>query len=134
MKKLVSRWRNYDADTFRPKDLRICAKGIGMSSDLIEYVWQELRSELNTQRQAIEDARRTERALIADSVPSYTVAALPTAANGGLGNNASYCTIVFASNGRKSGEGAGAGTGTLCFWQASLGQWLRITDNTQVVA
>ena len=38
------------------------------------------------------------------SVPTYTVAALPT---GSLG------MVAMASNGRKSGEGAGAGTGRL---------------------
>jgi hypothetical protein len=40
------------------------------------------------------------------SVPSYTVATLPTA---------KAASVAFASNGRKNGEGAGLGTGVLVF-------------------
>ena len=103
-------------------------------NDLVEYVWQELRQELNTLQAQVKIAQQTERALFTDSIPAYTVATLPTLANGGLGNNTSYTTILFASNGRKSGEGGGAGTGVIGFYQASLDQWLRVEDNTQVVA
>jgi hypothetical protein len=105
-----------------------------MSKDLLELVWQELKKDLNGLNQQVEDTKRVERALIADSMPAFTVANLPTAANGGLGNGSSYATVVWASNGRKSGEGVGAGTGVLVVWQDSLGQWLRLTDYTQVVA
>lgn len=103
-------------------------------SDMIEMVWTELRRELNTLKEQVQSAEQTERALFTDSIPAYTVATLPTAINAGLGNNTSYSTILWASNGRKSGEGVGAGTGVMVVWQASLGQWLRLTDYTQVVA
>ncbi|MBA3867789.1 MAG: hypothetical protein H0X30_01395 [Anaerolineae bacterium] len=105
-----------------------------MSAELLELVWQGLKSQLNDLNQQVEDTKRVERALIADSTPAFTVANLPTAANGGLGNGSSYATILWASNGRKSGEGAGTGTGVLVVWQASLGQWLRTSDYTQVLA
>lgn len=103
-------------------------------TSLVELVWQELRQELNTLKTQVQNVERIERALVSDSIPAYTVDTLPTAANGGLGNNSSYTTILWASNGRKSGEGVGAGTGVMVAWQASLGQWLRLTDYTQVVA
>lgn len=105
-----------------------------MSQELIQLVWQELRNELNTLQRQVDDNQRVERALVSDSVPAFTVATLPTAANGGLGNGSSYATILWASNGRKSGEGVGAGTGVLVVWQASLGQWVRTSDYTEVVA
>ena len=54
---------------------------------------------------------------------TYTVASLPAGGNG---------QQVFATNGRKSGEGAGSGTGCLCVY--SNGQWRRLSDETQVVA
>ena len=54
---------------------------------------------------------------------SYTVAALPAGVTG---------AIAFASNGRKAGEGAGAGTGVLVVY--SNGQWRRVSDDTQVAA
>jgi hypothetical protein len=103
-------------------------------TDILELVWRQLKQELNVIQQQVGDTQRVERALIADSLPAFTVANLPTAANGGLGNGSTYATILWASNGRKSGEGAGVGTGVLVVWQASLGQWLRTSDYTQVVA
>lgn len=39
---------------------------------------------------------------------------------------------AFALDGRKVGEGAGAGTGVPCYF--SNGQWRRPSDDTQVVA
>lgn len=103
-------------------------------SDLVELVYQQLQNELQDLRRQVDSARRVERAEIADGIPAYTVANLPTIANGGLGNGSSYITLAFASNGRKTGEGVGAGTGVLCYYQASLNQWLRVEDNAQVAA
>jgi hypothetical protein len=54
---------------------------------------------------------------------TYAVAALPAGTAG---------AIVFASDGRKAGEGAGAGTGVLAIY--SNGAWRRLSDDTAVVA
>jgi hypothetical protein len=56
------------------------------------------------------------------SVPSFTVAALPTGAVGRL---------AFATNGRKNGEGAAAGTGVLVFFDGTA--W-RACDTGATVA
>lgn len=54
--------------------------------------------------------------VVVDPQPSvFTVAALPvTGANG---------QWAFASNGRKPGEGGGAGTGVPVFFNAATGTW-----------
>lgn len=65
-----------------------------------------------------------ERAEVAGAVPKYTVATLPVAAQMGR--------VAFATNGRKVGEGAGAGTGVLCYDDSSA--WRRTSDDTTVVA
>ena len=57
------------------------------------------------------------------ALPSYTVATLPTAPNGAL---------AYASNGRKPGEAAGAGTGVLVW--VSTYRWLSVLSGTQVLA
>lgn len=54
---------------------------------------------------------------------SFTVAALPASPTTG--------SIVYASNGRKAGEGAGAGTGVPVYFQ---GVWRTFYDNSQVQA
>jgi hypothetical protein len=103
-------------------------------SDMIELVWQELRQELNTLQDKVQANSQVERALFTDSLPAYTVANLPTLANGGLGNGQSYVTVVLASNGRKSAEGAGLGTGQIVYYNASTDQWLRIRDDSVITA
>jgi parallel beta-helix repeat protein len=61
---------------------------------------------------------------VAPSVGTYTVAALPTSAIGAA-------QLAYASNGRKNGEGSGAGTGVLVFRDGSA--W-RACDTGATVA
>src|SRR5690348_2003336 len=103
-------------------------------SDMIELVWQELRQELNTLQDKVQANSQVERALFTDSLPAYTVANLPTLANGGLGNGTSYITLAFASNGLKGGEVSPNGTGVLVYYNAPTNQWLKVYDNLVVSA
>lgn len=57
------------------------------------------------------------------TLASYTVATVPSGANG---------RIIYASNGRKVGEGAAAGTGVQATY--SNGAWRRMSDETAVAA
>lgn len=57
---------------------------------------------------------------------SFTVAELPPAKSYAAGSTA------FASNGRKSGEGVGAGTGVPIWTDGS--KWLTFYNNTEVAA
>jgi hypothetical protein len=61
--------------------------------------------------------------LVAVTINGYTVANLPAGSNG---------MVAFASNGRKVGEGAGAGTGVLVVFSDSA--WRRLSDETAVSA
>jgi hypothetical protein len=56
-------------------------------------------------------------------LPSYTVAALPTAVAGAK---------AFASNGRKPSEAAAAGTGVEVFYDGA--HWISVCGGTQVLA
>ncbi len=103
-------------------------------SSMTELVWRGLKGEINDLRKKVQIAQQTERALFSDSVPAYTVANLPTLANGGLGNGTSYVTLAFASNGRKAAEGAGLGSGQLVYYNAPTDQWLRVRDDSVITA
>jgi len=65
--------------------------------------------------------------MIASQVGVYTVAALPALPTSGL-------FIAFASNGRKAGEGAGAGTGVLVYAHSVDGIWRNFHDKAAVAA
>ena len=102
-------------------------------SEMVELVYTELKDELNALGVQVDKAKRVERAEIADSIPAYTLADAPDNSDGGLGTGTSYITQAWISNGRKSGEGVGAGTGVLAIFQSSSNQWLRLTDYSVVV-
>jgi hypothetical protein len=61
--------------------------------------------------------------IAAGFLPAYTVAGLPTGSEG---------MIAFATDGRKTGEGAGSGTGVPCYW--SGGSWRVYSTDAAVSA
>lgn len=82
--------------------------------------WRVLRSLV----ERIKTIEVRERAEQAGAVPRSTVALMPAASKPGR--------VWFATNGRKTGEGAGAGTGVLCYDDNVA--WRRVDDGTTVLA
>lgn len=103
-------------------------------SEMLELVWTNLQSQLNILKSEVDKNRRGERAEIADSVPAYTLATAPLAAQGGLGTgtSAGYITLAWISNGRKSGETAGNGTGILAFYNTGTDSWFGVKSEVAV--
>lgn len=58
-------------------------------------------------------------------VKSFAVASLPASASVG--------TLAYATNGRKAGEGAGAGTGVLVFFDGA-DKWIAVDTGAEVAA
>lgn len=101
-------------------------------SEMVEFVYGELKNELNALQTEVDKTKRVERAEIADSIPAYTLANAPLAVDGGLGDGVSYITLAWISNGRKSGEGAGLGTGILAYYNASTDSWFGVRSEVAV--
>lgn len=101
-------------------------------SEMVELVYGELKKQLNTVNAQVEKNQRVERAEIADSIPAYTLANAPLAVDGGLGNGTTYITLAWISNGRKSGEGAGNGTGILAYYNTSTNSWFGVRSEVAV--
>jgi hypothetical protein len=103
------------------------------NSDMVELIYGDLKAEIATlQKQA--SAAKPERAEIADSVPAYNLADAPLAVDGGLGDGTAggYITLAWISNGRKSGEGAAAGTGILAFYDSVSNTWKGVRSEVAV--
>lgn len=97
---------------------------------LSERVFRELSNQLRQARIQITEIRqRSERAEIAGGVSASTLANAPTNA----GTNTDGVSLLFISNARKVGEGVGAGTGTLCYFNPATGTWFRVADDTAAV-
>ena len=101
-------------------------------SEMVELVYEELKKQLNTVNTQVEKNQRVERAEIADSLPSYLLADAPLAVDGGLGTGTSYITLAWIKNGRKSGEGGGAGTGILAYYNSSTNSWFGVRSEVAV--
>lgn len=75
-------------------------------------------------RDRIKEEEANERSEVTNAVPTSTVALLPTPGQAGR--------VRFATDGRKTGEGVGAGTGVLCYDDGVA--FRRVDDGTTVVA
>lgn len=105
-----------------------------MATDIVELVWQELQRQIDATRTQVQDvAVRYERAEVSENVPASTLAAAPLAADGGLADGVNFVTLRWISNGRKPGEGAGAGTGVLAVYDPAGDQWLNVDGYVAVL-
>lgn len=102
-------------------------------SDMVELVYSELKKQLDTLSAQV-NQKKPERAEIADSIPAYNLADAPLAVDGGLGDGTAggYITLAWISNGRKSGEGAGLGTGILAYYNSSTNTWFGVRSEVAV--
>lgn len=100
---------------------------------MIENTWRTLSDMVsNVRRDLAEITSKSERSETAGGVRSYTLANAPLAVNGGMSDGTSYIDLAWISNGRKSGEGVGAGTGVLAYYDASSNTWKNIDGYTAV--
>jgi len=90
-----------------------------MPSDIYDVV-----RHLSDRIRALEDMQRVELSGRTIATRTATVAGLPAAGTAGR--------LYFATNGRKTGEGAGAGTGVLVYDDGVA--WRRVDDGTTVAA
>ena len=75
-------------------------------------------------RDRIKDTEANERSEVTNAVPTSTVTLLPTPGQAGR--------LRFATDGRKTGEGAGLGTGVLVYDDGVA--FRRVDDGTTVVS
>lgn len=99
-------------------------------TNIIDFMWDEMQAIARKSENDIAQLHGiTEQSGFTDGIPAADFADLPSS---GLGNNTSYATVWFCANGRKSGEGVGAGTGVPVYWNTASSQWLKFSDDTVV--
>lgn len=94
-----------------------------MATDLNSLV-----SVLQTQNQILNSLVTALKAgIVIDPTPtSYTVATLPATAGAGI--------TAWASNARKIGEGSGAGSGLLVYFNPATATWFTVSGNILVTS
>ncbi len=100
-----------------------------MNTSIAELIWNQLQGELEQVRDMADvTATRTERSETAGGVRACLYAELPLAADGAGPGDEFFCT-----NACKVGEGAGAGTGTIVYFNSTDDSWRRVADDSLVV-
>lgn len=97
-------------------------------SDIIELVWQRLEDEIAKVGAEVQTNKaRSERSETSGGFTKILFANLPYTADGaGPGD------CYFVTNGRKTGEGAGTGTGIPAYFNVSDNSWRRFYDDAAV--
>lgn len=100
-------------------------------NDIVSTVWQKLTEQIEgMDARFTRDLVHTEQANIGQGVRAFTFANLPATP---AGTQTDGTSLVWVSNGRKAGEGAGLGTGVLAIYDPVSTNWLRTTDYSVVV-
>lgn len=98
-------------------------------TEVAEMVWESLQQEVKILRSRVDNLIiRSERSETTSGVPAYTLATAPLAADNAKGGD-----MVFISNGRKTGEGVGVGTGIVAYYNPNTNSYYRFADDTAVV-
>ena len=97
-----------------------------MTTRMFDRLRQEVKDTRQKQREL---ASLTERSEYSGAVVAFALAAAPTT---GVGDNLSYTSVAWISDGRKPGEGGGAGTGVLAWFNAVDSTWYSVFDQLAV--
>lgn len=96
-----------------------------MNEKILNLLFESIDKKITSELQPIQEAIDSDVTGTAYAFPKYTVAQLPTI---------SEFMVAFASDGRKSGETAGNGTGVPVFYDSNSAKWLTFYDNSEVQA
>lgn len=102
--------------------------------DVLDMIWDQLQAQIAALSTRVNDLeQRSESSETGGGFVSFAYADAPRAAQGGMQtDNLAYCDVVFISNGRKSGEGVGAGTGTPAYYDPAIDDYRKFSDDAVV--
>lgn len=92
---------------------------------ILEWVWVEMNRRINVLRGEVAvNLARSERSEVAGGADEIAFTDLPVLADGATNGDLYWCTDC-----RKTGEGVGAGTGVLVYYDETTTAWKRISDD-----
>lgn len=106
-----------------------------MNDVVADAIWQDLQQQINALNVRLTDVtQKTARAETVGGMEAFTYANRPRVATGGMSDGTSYIDLCWISDGRKSGEGAGLGTGQPCYFDHAADDWRVFRDDSIVTA
>lgn len=99
-----------------------------MEVNMIELVWKQLQADLDRVRRGVASITTlSERSETTGGIEADILANAPLSADGATSGD-----LMFITNGRKAGEGAGVGTGVPAYFNPGTNTWKRFEDNADV--
>lgn len=103
--------------------------------DVNNAIWQDLQRQINALDVRIrETTQKTARAETVGGFQAFTYATRPLIATGGMSDGSAYIDVCWISDARKSGEGAGNGTGQPVYFDYAIDDWRVFRDDSVVTA
>src|SRR5690348_9461580 len=100
-----------------------------MTKTLADMIYEDLTQQVKVvQTKLNTSTAQSERAETSAGHPSGTLAQAPLAATGARAGDQ-----YFITNGRKVGEGAGAGTGVMAYYNPATNSWFTSASDTAVL-
>lgn len=98
-----------------------------------DAVFEDLQKQINALGVRLSDVtQKTARGETTGGVQAFAYADAPRAAEGGMSDGSAYIDLVWISDGRGAGEGAGLGTGQLCYYKASVDDYYTVRGDALV--
>lgn len=96
-------------------------------SSMNDAIFEDVQEQINALSVRVSDiTQKSARGETTGGVQAFTYADAPRAAQGGMSDGTSYIDLVWISNGRSAAEGAGLGTGQLCYYKASADDYYTV--------
>lgn len=100
-----------------------------MANDVFDLAWRELNKRVESVEKRLQSFTATsERAETSGGMAQSALADAPLAISGAVRNG----DYLFITDGRKGGEGAGAGTGVPAYYNAATDQWFTFSADAAV--
>lgn len=102
--------------------------------DVLDLIWDQLQAQIAALSTRVDDLeQRSESSETAGGVVAFAYADAPRAAQGGMQtDNLAYADFIFVADGRKSGEGVGAGTGVPAYYDPAIDDYRKFSDDAIV--
>lgn len=102
-------------------------------SSMNDAVFEDLQKQINALNVRLSDVtQKTARAETVGGIQSFAYADAPRAAQGGMSDGSAYIDLVWISDGRAAAQGAGLGTGQLCYYKESVDDYYTVRADALV--
>lgn len=101
--------------------------------DVVNWMFGQMQDMVDSLQDYLDvTGQKGERSETCGGFQAFAYADLPRASTNAMSDGTEYIDVAWCSDGRKSGEGAGAGTGQPVYYDATIDDWRVFRDDSVV--